>query len=205
MTRLNVISSYISEGDKVIDVGCDMALLSKLLAKRNIYSIASDINQNIINRAYDSTSDYLKKYIDFRVGNGITLKNNEINFIVVISGMGTHNILNIIKNDKNDYKKIITLSNNKYYELRKGMSSLGYKIIEEEIIKERNKYYNLIVFTKGISKLSEEDLIIGISHNNKALLKEYNEFLIKKYYEILNKYNNEKLVNVINILKNYKY
>lgn len=46
------------------------------------------------------------------------------------------------------FNKIITISNNNHDILRSEMIKLGYYIKEEEIIKDKSKYYNLIVFDR---------------------------------------------------------
>ena len=51
MNRIEAIYSLIDLKDKVVDVGCDQAKLSIMLAKRNQPSIASDISENVINKA----------------------------------------------------------------------------------------------------------------------------------------------------------
>ena len=142
MTRLEVISSYIEDDEKVLDVGCDQALLSRLLAKRKIYSIASDLRENIIKKAISNTPENLKKYITFRVGDGITLTPEEKDYTIVIAGVGANTILNIMKKEERLYKKVITVSNNNYELLRKDMLSLEYVSNKEQIIKEKGKYYN---------------------------------------------------------------
>lgn len=192
--RIARISSYIEDDEKVIDVGCDSCLLSIMLAKRGIYSVASDLRENIIENAKEKIDDNLKKYITFRVGDGITLKESENNYTLVLAGMGTYLMVNILKNTTKTFKKIITISNNNHDILRKEFLHLGYIVETEEIIKEKNKFYNLIIFTKGNKKYSEKDLIIGINHQNIPLLKEKNKELIKKYQNIINKINDSEKI-----------
>lgn len=207
--RIEAISSYISNDDKIIDVGCDHALLGKLLAKRKIHSIASDLRKNIIEKVKTNTEKELLSYIDYRVGDGITLKENETNFIPVLSGMGSYLIIKIIKESNKTFNKIITISNNNHEYLRKEMSKLGYKILLEEIIKEKNKYYNLIIFERGKKDYNNEELFIGFNHQNKETLKEKNEELIKKYIKIINSIEDEnrkkELVSKLETLSNYIY
>ena len=204
MNRLKCISSYISDNEKVLDVGCDQALLSKLLARRGVYSIASDIKANIIINAKKNLNDLEKKYITFTLSDGVPEGVNQT-ITLVLSGMGTYTILDILKNSKVFFNKIITISNNNHDILRNEMIKLGYYIKEEEIIKDKSKYYNLIVFDRIKREYSKEELLVGYNHKNKVLLKEKNEYLINKYNKILNKTNNEKLINIVNILVNYKY
>ena len=192
--RIARISSYIEDDEKVIDVGCDSCLLSIMLAKRGIYSVASDLRENIIENAKEKIDDNLKKYITFRVGDGITLKESENNYTLVLAGMGTYLMVNILKNTTKTFKKIITISNNNHDILRKEFLHLGYIVETEEIIKEKNKFYNLIIFTRGNKKYSEKDLIIGLNHQNIKLLKEKNKELIKKYQNIINKINDSEKI-----------
>ena len=77
MTRLDSISSYINENELVLDVGCDKAHLSRILAKRKIYSVASDIHPHIIEEAISLTSPELIKYITFKAGDGVTIDDEE--------------------------------------------------------------------------------------------------------------------------------
>lgn len=204
MTRLEVISSYINSNEKVLDVGADQAYLSKLLAKRKIYSIASDIHDYIIEKAIKSTKEEYKSYITFMVSDGVP-NINESEYTLVLAGMGSYTILDIINRSNKEFNKIVTISNNNHDMLRKDMLKFGYKVSSEEIIKEKNKYYNLIVFTKGYKEYSKEELIVGVNHKNKILLKEKNNYLIDKYTKILNNQNIERLVEIVNILNNYQY
>lgn len=204
MTRLEKISSYISDNEKVLDVGCDQAFLSKILAKRKIYSIASDLRPNIIENAKKNLTPLEKEYITFSVSDGVpTILNEE--YTLVLSGMGAHTILDILKNSNYRFNKIITISNNNNDILRTEMSKLNYYVLEEEIIKEKGKFYNLIVFDNVKRDYSKEQILVGINHKNKELLKEKNDYLIKKYTSILNIANNEKLIDIVNTLKDYKY
>ncbi len=183
--RIDKLSSYIEDDEKVIDVGCDMALLSVVLAKRGIYSIASDLRENIIDNAKLSISPVLKKFIDFRVGNGITLRDDEDGYTLVLAGMGSYLMVDIMRNTKKSFEKIVTISNNNHDMLRREFLTLGYVVDKEEIIKERGKYYNLIVFKKGFKCYSNEELILGLNHQNINLFKERNQVLLDKYENIL--------------------
>lgn len=205
MTRLKKISSYIEDNEKVIDAGCDQALLSKLLAKRHIYSIASDVVDSIIERASENLTLEEKEYIDFRVGNGVTLNENEIDYTLVTAGMGTYTILDIVKNSKVKFNKIITISNNHHETLRREMMKIGYYIKLEEIVKEKGKLYNMIIFDTIEKEFTNVELIVGYNHQNIELLKERNNLLINKYKEILLKTNNDIISEKLKILTNYNY
>ena len=180
--RINTILKYIDVNDRVIDVGCDHAILSDMLAKKSIPSIASDINENIINKRKGENHSPL---ITFLVSDGLKNIGDSLYDTVVISGMGSNLIYNIISYSSLNFKKIITVSNKDYYELRKNITSLGFIIDKEEIIFEKNKFYNLIVFIKGNKKYTHEELLLGVNHQNIDLFDKYYKYLLDKYNSVL--------------------
>ena len=185
MNRIEAIYSFIDLKVRVVDVGCDQAKLGILLAKRNQKSIASDISPKVIERAsLDIRKLGLDNLIDLRVSNGLqNIKEKEADTLV-LSGMGTHTILEILNSTKIKFNKIITISNNYHDILRDKMNELNYKVDKELIIKENNKYYNLILFTKGIKKYSQKELLLGLNQVNNELYKEYLNHLLNKYKTI---------------------
>ena len=185
MNRIEAIYSFIDLKDRVVDVGCDQAKLGILLAKRNQKSIASDISPKVIERAsLDIRKLGLDNLIDLRVSNGLqNIKEKEADTLV-LSGMGTHTILEILNSTKIKFNKIITISNNYHDILRDKMNELNYKVDKELIIKENNKYYNLILFTKGVKKYSQKELLLGLNQVDSELYKEYLNHLLNKYKTI---------------------
>lgn len=185
MNRIEAIYSFIDLKDRVVDVGCDQAKLGILLAKRNQKSIASDKSPKVIERAsLDIRKLGLDNLIDLRVSNGLqNIKEKEADTLV-LSGMGTHTILEILNSTKIKFNKIITISNNYHDILRDKMNELNYKVDKELIIKENNKYYNLILFTKGIKKYSQKELLLGLNQVDNELYKEYLNHLLNKYKTI---------------------
>lgn len=185
MNRIEAIYSFIDLKDRVVDVGCDQAKLGILLAKRNQKSIASDISPKVIERAsLDIRKLGLDNLIDVRVSNGLqNIKKNEADTLV-LSGMGTHTILEILNNTKLKFNKIITISNNYHDILRDKMNELNYKVDKELIIKENNKYYNLILFTEGTKEYSQKELLLGLNQVDSKQYNKYLNHLLKKYKTI---------------------
>ena len=196
MNRIEALCSYIELDDKVVDVGCDQAKLSIMLAKRKQKSIASDISSKVIETAKSKIDSSL---VDLRVSNGLdNIKSGEADTLV-LAGMGTHTIIEILSNTNLRFKKIITISNNYHDILRKKMNDLDYRVLRERIVKENNKFYNLIVFTKGNYKYSEEELLLGMNQDDVNLYREYLEYLLKKYSNIktTSKNKNKKINTMI--------
>lgn len=201
MNRIEALYSLIDINDNVVDVGCDQAKLSLMLANRNQSSIACDISENVINRAKKSIDSPL---IDLRVSNGLSNIKEEEADTLVLAGMGTHTILEILNNTKLRFKKILTISNNYHDILREKMNTLNYKVDSELIIYENDKYYNLIKFIEGNRQYTKKELLLGLNHMDKQLYKEYLNYLLKKYENIKlsSKDNNPKIYEMIEAIKN---
>ena len=199
MNRIEAIYSLIDINDKVVDVGCDQAKLSIMLASRSQSSIACDISEKVINKAKSNINNEL---IDLRVSNGLSnVKEGEADTLV-LAGIGTHTILEILNNTNIRFKKIITISNNYHDILRERMNKLNYIVDKELIIKENNKYYNLIMFKKGNKNYNRKELLLGLNHIDKNMYNNYLNYLNEKYLKIkeCSKNNNLKVNEIIKLL-----
>lgn len=211
--RLKVIADFINEEDKVIDIGCDHALLDIYLCEKynNIKIIASDIVDDAINNAKSNIEKYgYLDRIDLRLGDGLSIINPEEIDTIVISGMGFLTIKEILSNEIKmvNVKKIVIQSNTDVVKLRKFVISLGYKIVREELVKDNDIIYNVIEFNLGKEKYSYEEIYFGpmILKNKNELFYEYYSKKLLKYenlllqlpsYEITTKLHHKKLIRII--------
>ena len=182
MNRIEALYSFIDECDKVVDVGCDQAKLGLMLASRGQKSIASDRSLNVIDRARHDLGR--NKYIDLRVSDGLdNIKEGEADTLV-LAGMGTHTMLEILNKTSLKFKKIITISNNYHNILREKMGEINYKVDRELIVEDMNKFYNLIVFVPGNREYTERELLLGVNHVDLDMHSKYINFLKEKYSNI---------------------
>ncbi|MBQ3021159.1 MAG: SAM-dependent methyltransferase [Bacilli bacterium] len=164
--RLKSLTKYVDKNDVAIDVGCDHAMLDVYLVKNNIIDkiIVSDISNSALEQGIENIKKYnLVGKVIPRVGNGLEVLNDSDNVnTVIISGMGSNTILEIL-NNKYIYNinKLIIQSNKDYYLLRKNVNKMGYNIKHEEVISDNDKIYINIVFTRGIKKYNEDELKYG--------------------------------------------
>ena len=199
--RLKKISAYIYDNEKIIDIGCDHALLDIYLYnnRRNITVIASDINKKPLLIAKENILKYhLENKIILKQGNGLEVMEDDVD-TVVISGMGAINIVNILK-EINSYphvSKLILSPNNDYPFLREEVSKLGFKIKQEEMVKENNKFYLISVFVRGNEN---SDYLFGKLDLKKDNNIEYFMFILKKNLYILNRINNNDSAKKKNLL-----
>ncbi len=190
--RLKKLSSYIEDNSSFIDVGCDHALLGiyAVKTKNNIKVIASDIAEGPLKQARINIDKYnLSNDIKIKLGDGISTIEDYIDTIV-ISGMGGLNIVNILEEGKdrlNNIKRIVLSPNNFYKEVREKTKELGYKIVCEEMVLDKGKYYPIIVLEKGSITYSENELLFGHNVVNNDVLDSYYDYLIDTYMKILKK------------------
>lgn len=191
--RLKRITDFIPSDSYILDVGCDHALLDIYLAlnRKNVKLIASDINENPLKIAKENIKKYnLEDKIKLEKADGVSKINDEVD-IVVIAGMGTSTINDIINNDLEklkNVKKIIISSHTSSFELRENMNKKGFKIIDEAVVFDKGKYYEIIVYSNGYEKLSKLDM-------------KYGPIISKRKDEITKAYFNERYLKLIEIYK----
>ena len=163
--RLEAIASLVEDNKKIIDIGCDHALLDIYLIKnkKNLNIIASDINNNALNNAKDN----IKKYrvdIDIRLGNGLDVVNKDEIHTIITSGIGAHTIVGILYNNIDKLENVDTIiiqSNNDLHFIRQKVVKLNYYIEDEILVLDKNIIYTIIKFKKGIRKYNKKQLLLG--------------------------------------------
>lgn len=184
--RLQLVAEFIEPENKVADIGCDHGYLAIYLKKHKNCPvvIASDINENALKVAIKNIAkEKLAQDIPCLLSNGV--ENLPINKIdtIIIAGMGTHTILNILENKKIiNLKNIILQSNNEYELLRLEMSKKGYRLVKEAYIEENHHDYFIMKYQKGRQKLTESEIKYGILNQEN---KRYYEKVLKRKKEIL--------------------
>lgn len=190
--RLSSLTKFVNYNDKIIDIGCDHALLDIFLVKNDLVKsiIASDINVQALNSGIKNIeNEGLSDKISARLGDGLNVLTDKDNIdTVIISGMGTNTIIGILNNDHlKDINKLIIQSNNDHTMLRKYITNLGFYIKSEEYFQDNKKNYINIVFVRGNKKYSKIDLTYGpiLKHNKPYLEFEINN--IEKIEELVPK------------------
>ena len=190
--RLEVISSFVEDNSRVIDIGCDHGLLSIYLVNKykNIKVIASDINRNALDTAINNIKkEELDSRIETRLGNGLDVVNSDEIDTIVIAGMGANTIVGILKYAPDklvNVNNIIIQSNTDLYFLRKNVTKMGYYIEDEVLVEDKNIIYTVIKFSKGKKKYNYKELYLG------SVLITKNDILFKK--------KNDKELNTLKLI-----
>lgn len=181
-TRLKTIASFIDSEDEVIDVGCDHALLDIYLTLYNHNKcLATDISEGALKQAKSNIYHYgLTGQIKVQVGNGLQNIQNLKDKVIVIAGMGTETILEILNDDRIYEAKCIVISTHTELRLlRRKMVQKDFKIVEEKVALENYKFYVVIKFVKGRKRYTARECYLG------PILKDDPSYEVMRYYESL--------------------
>ena len=210
--RLRVIGDLIPDNSFVLDIGCDHALLDIYIVKKNknIKAIASDINKGPLEIAKENVKKYnLENKINLKQENGLNAYEKGIDTIV-LSGLGTTTIIDILNKRKEvlkNIKNLVISSNNDYYKLRKNITKLGFKIKEEKIVLDKNKYYPVILFVPGKEKYNYYELKYGpvLLEKRERVYLDYLNIRKNKLVEIYNSLPNKYLIKKLKLKQEIKF
>ncbi len=194
--RLKKIAELVDFGATVIDVGTDHGYVPNFLCEKKISRdiIATDISKNSLEKSIELTRERdNEKYIRNILANGIVKENRDN---IIIAGLGGIQIAEIILNSieiARSAKKLILQPMQKTNILRRELNNMGFEIIDEEIIFEDDRYFEIILarYFGEIKKLEEVDFYFSKSLMEKKD-KVYLDFLRERQREL------EKILSNIN-------
>lgn len=194
--RLKKIAELVDFGATVIDVGTDHGYVPNFLCEKKISRdiIATDISKNSLEKSIELTREREnEKYIRNILANGIVKENRDN---IIIAGLGGIQIAEIILNSieiARSAKKLILQPMQKTNILRRELNNMGFEIIDEEIIFEDDRYFEIILarYSGQIKKLEEVDFYFSKSLIEKRD-KVYLDFLRERQREL------EKILSNIN-------
>ena len=196
--RLQTIASFLSKKDKVADIGTDHGYLGIYAVQNHL--IDSIILTDIKSSALASARKNIARFnldIPTIVTNGLEdIDTTKLNTLV-ISGMGTSTILDILSNPTKlqPINKLILQSNNNLAELRCQITALGYQLTDEKTIEDNGFWYVICLFQKdNQASLDENTIKYGLLKKDKIPYYAYLLLNNKNILERIEKNNSEALV-----------
>lgn len=200
--RLKKICDLVHNVDTLADIGCDHGkVVANLFQEGKIkYAYLSDISAPSVQKA-----DNLLKEIGVSADNyKVMVTDGLTNFdakhidMVIIAGMGGLEIKKILSENMVDVDTFVLGPNNNDVILRKYLLQNNYKIDTDLIVKDANKYYNIMKVTRGKSKLPKLNLYFGFT-NFDNITDDFKDYL---EYE---KSKTSSLIDKVPFMKKYKY
>ncbi len=205
--RLQIAAKYLEGFNCLADCGTDHAylpiyalekdLVKKAIASDNKMGPIANAKTNIIN------ADLNSKIVALHAS-GLEYLNKDIDIASVL-GMGGRLIAEILEAADTRYLKRVVLGPNSEPKiLRQYLVDHNFNIINEEIVEEKNKFYQIIVCEPGSMKLNELELEFGpiIIKDNSPAFKRYINRLIDNLRKALPKIKKDSEAN--NVLARIK-
>jgi len=179
--RLKVIADCVAGVKTMADIGTDHGYLPVSLVEKNLVltAIASDTNEKPLEKAKKIIKEHgFEKRIETRLGSGLSvLKPGEVE-VFVMAGMGGLLICDLLEDERDVAKKtpkMILQPMNNQATLRRYLEGNHYKIISEELAREDERIYEVMVVEHGIMVFNnplEYDLGYQFMQNKHPLLKD---------------------------------
>ncbi|WFA09564.1 class I SAM-dependent methyltransferase [Tissierella sp. Yu-01] len=196
--RLQAIANLIPKNSIVADIGTDHGYIPLYLIENKISKkvIASDISQGSLNKTISYIKELnLTNMVIPRLGDGLEIiKPFEVD-TVIIAGMGGLLIKDILSKDMNLTNSITNFILQPMVaskELREYLYNNNFKIIDEDLVKEDEKYYEIIFAKRGVD-LADKDIYY-----------ESGKKLIEKKHPLLKEFIESKITKESNIMNNLK-
>lgn len=181
--RLSAIAEMVTEGNRLVDVGCDHGYLPVylILEKKIPQAIAADVGKGPLSRAREHIHRYgLDDYIETRLSDGLKKIGREEGDTLVIAGMGgplMEKILSEGEETRKGFRELILQPQSDIPHVRKFLFENGYQIVNEEMVLEEGKFYPIMKAVPGNPdrEWTEEEL-------------EFGRFLLEKCHRVLKQY-----------------
>ncbi len=166
--RLELVASFVPQGAILLDVGSDHAYLPIDLVERG--RIKSAIAGEVVEGPYQSAvknveNHGLKEKIQVRLANGLAaFEEVDQVSVITIAGMGGRLIATILEEGLEklaNVERLILQPNNREDDLRIWLQDHGFQIVDESILEEAGKFYEILVVEAGQMKLSASDIRFG--------------------------------------------
>lgn len=154
--RLRAVAELVPVGARFADVGTDHARLPIYLLQRDIIAcaIASDLRQGPLDRARQNAQHYgLTDRVSFRLCDGLDLLTPDEIDVIAIAGMGGDTIAAILTaapwTRQADGLRLVLQPMSAIPELRCFLQKSGYRIVLEQICREGDTLYTVILAEPG--------------------------------------------------------
>lgn len=172
--RLLALCFELKGSNSFADIGTDHGKLPVYALLNNIVkkAIATDISAKSLHKARILSEKYALA-VDIRVGDGLQpIKNHEVD-TVVISGMGSSEIIAIIDKRINDFSKFILLPHKNPEKLREYLKERDIGIMRDKVVKEGKFYYHIITCSILNKWNNKHNIYIGRDNINNSDFEEY--------------------------------
>jgi tRNA (adenine22-N1)-methyltransferase len=181
--RLEAVASFVPTGAVLADIGSDHAYLPCYLMHKEVISRA--IAGEVVKGPYDSAvrqvrTEGLTENITVRLADGLAAVHpDDLVDTVTIAGMGGPLIVSILEKHPEALENVtrLVLQPNIHAKvIREWAVQNGWAILNEEILEEDGKIYEILVLQRGEETLTDAEILLG-----KQLMAAKSEVFVEKW------------------------
>lgn len=192
--RLQMVAGFVEENAVLADIGSDHAYLPTYLVKKGV--IKKAIAGEVVKGPYESAVKNVQRenvsdQITVRLANGLQAIQKEDGVTTVtIAGMGGPLIAKILEEGKallSSVKRLVTQPNIHAVSIRDWATQNGWYIVDEKILKEDDKIYEIVVMEKGRKEYTALERLLGpvLMEEKNAVFHEKWQREVKQWKQIL--------------------
>lgn len=189
--RLQMVAEFVEENAVLADIGSDHAYLPTYLVKKGIVQKA--IAGEVVKGPYESAvknvqRENVEAKVTVRLANGLqAIRAEDAVTTVTIAGMGGALIAKILKEGERQLtsvNRLVTQPNIHAVAIRDWAIDNGWMILDEMILKEDDKIYEIVVLERGNAVYTELERLLG-----PVLMKEKNPVFHEKWQREMKQWN----------------
>ena len=191
--RLSAIGEMVTEGNRLVDVGCDHGYLPVYLVMNHRIpgAIAADVGKGPLERAREHICRYhMQNYIETRLCDGLSGISVGEGDTLVIAGMGgplMERILTDGQSVRDSFSEMILQPQSDIPHFRRFIQSQGFQIVEEKMVEEEGKFYPMMRVVRTCPEGDGNENLVSEAAPY-TLEEAFGKFLLKEHNPVLYRY-----------------
>lgn len=187
-SRLEAIVELCPDAKKIADIGCDHGYVAceLVLQSKADMVVATEKSLDCLNKAVSlADSINIMPFISFRQGDGFEAitKYDKLD-CAVIAGMGGVEIIKILSKKPKKLYDFVLQPQSDVILLRRWLVENKFNILVDKLVKDGDKYYNVLRVTKGKCNLADLELYFGKTNFTDNYIVFY-EYLTQKQKKLM--------------------
>lgn len=160
--RMRAAADMVTRGNAVCDVGCDHGFVSIYLVQQGISprALAMDLREGPLKAAGEHVKAYgLEGQIALRLSDGLHKYKKGEAETLLCAGMGGGLMRRILENEREktaSFRELVLQPQSELEQFRRFLREGGHKILDEEMVEEDGKFYQIIRALPGCGRKAGE-------------------------------------------------
>lgn len=157
--RLEMVVSFVKQGESAADVGTDHGHVPVELVRRGIVkrAYAMDVRKGPLSKAEENiAAARMKEKIETRLSDGVQKLSAGEAESVIIAGMGGELVIHIMDQGRHVWDTVeqwVLSPHSELYKVREWLEKNGFVIVKEDMIFEEGKFYTVMDVRKAVAGL----------------------------------------------------